>query len=65
MLVLGRKVGERIRIRTPAGDVWLTVCDVGWGRVRIGIDTPRPDEDWRIMREELLANAGEEGGARG
>jgi sRNA-binding carbon storage regulator CsrA len=45
--------------------VWLTVCDVGWGRVRIGIDTPRPDEDWRIMREELLANAGEEGGARG
>ena len=37
MLILTRKIGERIRVETPAGDIWLTMldgavrCDMGEG----------------------------------
>lgn len=48
MLVLTRKLGEKIRI----GDgITLTVVEVDRGKVRIGIEAPK---DVRIMREELL-----------
>ncbi len=48
MLVLSRKVGERIVI----GDgIVLTVLGVRGGQVRLGIDAPRTTP---ICREELL-----------
>ncbi len=48
MLVLSRKVGERIVV----GDkVTITVVRMGQGSVRIGIDAPG---DMAIVREELL-----------
>jgi carbon storage regulator len=47
MLVLTRKVGERICI---GEDIVLTVTAVENGRVRIGIDAPRSIP---ILREEL------------
>jgi len=47
MLVLSRKVGEKVRI----GDqVVLTVLEVVGNRVRLGIDAPRAVQ---IVRQEL------------
>ncbi len=40
MLCLSRKVGERLWIGTPAGDVWVTVIGVDRGKVRLGISAP-------------------------
>lgn len=48
MLVLSRKVGEKIAID---GDVVLEVLEVSGNRVRIGIAAP---ETRRIMRAERL-----------
>lgn len=48
MLVLSRKIGERIRI----GDsVTVTVVRVSGGGVRLGIDAP---PELPVVREELL-----------
>ena len=48
MLVLTRKLGEKIRI----GDsITVTVVEVDRGKVRIGIEAPK---DVRVMRDELL-----------
>ncbi|MEK6235076.1 MAG: carbon storage regulator [Planctomycetales bacterium] len=47
MLVLGRKVGERVCI---GGDVYVTVVSVGGSRVRLGFEAPR---EISIRREEL------------
>ncbi len=47
MLVLSRKIGERILI---GNDIAITVVRVGQGGVRIGIDAPR---DMVVVREEL------------
>ncbi len=49
MLVLKRKLGERIMIGV---DVVVMVTDVGPGWARIGIAAPA---DTQILREELLA----------
>lgn len=46
MLVLARKVNQRIRI---GGDTWITV--VRGENVRLGIDAPRHVE---VVREEVL-----------
>jgi carbon storage regulator len=48
MLVLGRKVGERILV---GDDVVLTVVSAGREGVRIGIEAPR---DVRIHRAEIV-----------
>ncbi len=48
MLVLSRKLGERIHI----GGVVLTVLKVHGGQVRLGLDAP---SDVRILRGELRA----------
>lgn len=48
MLVITRRTGERIRIGTGT---WLTVIDVGRGKVRLGIEA-LPGVD--VAREELL-----------
>ena len=51
MLVLSRKVGERIVV----GDkITITVVRMGQGNVRIGIDAPG---DMTIVRDELLQAA--------
>jgi carbon storage regulator len=51
MLVLSRKVGERIVV----GDrITITVVRMGQGNVRIGIDAP---SDMTIVRDELLQAA--------
>lgn len=49
MLVLSRKVGERIVV---ADAVVVTVLQVEAGKVRIGIEAP---PDVRILRQELQA----------
>lgn len=48
MLVLSRKVGERIQI---GNDVELVVLKSSSGRIQLGIDAPR---DVPIRRHELL-----------
>lgn len=48
MLVLSRKVGEKIYI---GENIAVTVVEVDRGKVRIGIEAPR---DVPIRREELL-----------
>jgi carbon storage regulator len=47
VLVLSRKVGERILI---GGDIAITIVKVAQGGVRIGIDAP---SELAVVREEL------------
>lgn len=51
MLVLSRKVGERILI---GENIAITVVRIGQGGVRIGIDAPN---DMVVVREELASGA--------
>lgn len=52
MLVLSRRVGERVRIRAPDGTLlWIMLVDVDPRKARVGIEAPR---DWDVRREELL-----------
>ena len=50
MLVLSRKVGERILV---GGDIVLTVVRIGPNAVRFGIDAPM---NMNIVREELVVS---------
>jgi len=54
MLVLSRKVGERIVV---GDNITITVVRMGQGNVRIGIDAPG---DMAIVREELLRDSKDE-----
>ena len=56
MLVLSRKVGERILI---GDDVSVTVVRVAQGIVRIGVDAPK---HLPIVREEIKERTAEEAG---
>ena len=47
MLVLSRKLGERILV----GDAWISIRRIGTGVVQLGIEAPK---DVRIRREELV-----------
>lgn len=47
MLVLSRKVGERIFI---GEDIIITLCDIQGSKCRLGISAPRGIQ---ILREEL------------
>ena len=47
MLVLGRKIGERIRLNE---NITITVVSVAGDRVRIGLEAP---DDVVIRRDEL------------
>lgn len=49
MLVLSRKVGERILV---GDNVIVTVVRIGPNAVRLGIEAPK---DMNIVREELMA----------
>jgi sRNA-binding carbon storage regulator CsrA len=52
-LTISRSTGERLRIRTADGDIWITVrtFDNRPGRVKLTVETPRRIT---ISREELL-----------
>jgi len=49
MLVLTRKVGEKILI---GDDITITVVDIGKARLKLGIEAPAGH---RILRSELIA----------
>ena len=51
MLVISRRVGERVKI---GPNVWVMVTKVGDGVARLAIDAPR---HLTIAREELLVRA--------
>jgi len=52
MLILTRRPGESIIIKTPAGEqITVRVLEVKGKQVRIGTDAP---DDIAIVREELL-----------
>lgn len=48
MLILSRKVGERIIID---GSIVIEVTQIDRGKVRLGIDAP---DEVKILREELI-----------
>ncbi len=48
MLVLSRKLGEKIRI---GEDIIVTVVDIDRGKIRLGIEAPT---EVPILRQELL-----------
>ena len=52
MLVLSRKVGEKVLI---GPDTWVMICRVDGGKVRLGIEAP---DDVLILRPEHLAENG-------
>ena len=55
MLVVTRKVDERLRLLLPDGSViWVMICRVSGEGVRVGIDAP---PDVRIEREEIIKDA--------
>jgi carbon storage regulator len=52
MLVLTRKVGERIRLKLGDGTViWVVIVDIDRGKCRVGVEAPK---EIAIFREELL-----------
>ena len=52
MLVLSRKLGEKILIGDPAEPrITITVVDIDRGKIRLGIEAPR---EVPVFREELL-----------
>lgn len=51
MLVLSRKIGERIMI---GDDISITIVRIGPNNVRLGIEAPR---ELNIVREELCVEA--------
>ena len=48
MLVLARRVGEKIRI---GNSILVTLLEVGRNRARIGVEAPA---NVRVLRQELL-----------
>ena len=54
MLVLSRKLGEKIHI---GDNICITVVDIDRGKIRLGIEAPR---DVPIYRQELLPLKGQQ-----
>lgn len=48
MLVLSRKLGEKIQI---GDDITLTLVDIDRGKIRLGIEAPK---SVKVFRNELL-----------
>lgn len=57
MLVLSRKLGEKIVIGEGEKAITITVVDIDRGKIRLGVDAPR---DTPIFRHELLPRNKEE-----
>jgi carbon storage regulator CsrA len=54
MLVLSRKLGEKIMIDTPLGKIEIVVSDIRRDLIRVGIEAPK---SYKILREELVPHA--------
>lgn len=50
ILVLSRKLGEKIYVGVGADAICITVVDIQHGKIRLGIEAPK---DVPIMREEI------------
>ena len=51
MLVLTRRIGERIRIETPSGEIiWITVVEMRGNRATLGVEAAKEvviaRDDW-------------------
>jgi carbon storage regulator CsrA len=55
MLVLSRKLHERIKVKVDGSVIWLKVVGIKRGSVRIAIDAP---DDATIDREEIAMAKG-------
>jgi carbon storage regulator len=55
MLVLARKVGEKIYIGKGAAQIVVTLVDIDRNKVRLGIEAPR---NVHVFREEVRPDAG-------
>ena len=53
MLVLGRGIGERIRLTVNGIEIWVQVIRIAANDVRIGITAPPAVE---IVREEIIGH---------
>jgi carbon storage regulator len=53
MLILTRRIGEKIRINA---DITVTVTEIRDGKVRLGFDAPR---EIPVFREELIKPPGD------
>ena len=53
MLILGRKLGERIRLVVNGVTIWVEVNRIAANDVRIGITAPPAVE---IVREEVIGH---------
>ncbi len=53
MLILSRRIGERIRLKTASGEiVWVEVADIDrHGAIRLSFVAPQSVE---ILREEII-----------
>jgi carbon storage regulator CsrA len=51
MLILGRKLGERIRLKVNGIEIWVEVVRIHGSDVRIGITAPK---EVAIEREEII-----------
>lgn len=52
MLVLSRRKFEKLILTTESGErIELAICEITWGRVRLGIAAP---DSVKILREELI-----------
>ena len=51
MLVLSRRLGEKIIIGSGSNEIVLTVVDIDRGKIRLGIDAPK---EIPVFREELV-----------
>jgi carbon storage regulator CsrA len=51
MLVLSRKVGERIRMTVAGEVIWLTAVAINGGKVRLGFAASDAVE---VLREEVI-----------
>jgi carbon storage regulator len=47
MLILGRKIGEKVKI---GDDITITICGLNGTNIRVGIDAPQNIE---VHREEI------------
>lgn len=59
LLILQRKVRQRVRLLLPNGDeIWVVVAEIKNGKVRLGFQAP---DNVEIMREELLEEHNDNG----
>jgi len=54
MLVLGRRLGDRVIVRLGSAEVAVIVVDIDRNQIRLGFEA---DESVTIMRGELVADA--------